>query len=1060
MPPRKKRAGSTSDVVILIVAVVAIVVLGFLFWKGVDRARRGEEPSRIPADQLPPGTRVVPGAKRPAASPARPLPAGAPRPTVKMDFSKPAPALPAPTAAPPAAVEIPLEMETGALPAALSVPPAPAIPPAAAGGQTARLLPLADTCIQAHLGTSPDRNAGRLGELPVKGNESFVLARYDLSAIRGWTVRRASWRARIRSGQPHTLGFTALRAPWEEGAHTPSEPPSRGATFRWADFNRTPWRADRPPFTHLLRGQPGYLFSVARPVRPSTAEDPWIEVPLNPVLVQALVSGAADSLAVSDEKGQLAGAFAIASREMPDESHFIEVEGAPLDFVPPAAPGSFVAHAHAALSHPKTVGMVLRWTAPGDDGNTGRAFRYDVRFAPAPAAFEKAAAAPPNAAPWPAEPGTAEQMVIEGLKPDTVYTFFLGALDEAGTAGPVTQIVARTAPALALPTVDKPPPFEAGSIEIAGGAAALRILSEFDGLDPGSGAVLDGPPEHAGARPAQTLLWDRGSRTIHLQAAAGETVGFQAMLSRLKEKFPPLSVRSAPFETSAGPALSLVFRFYEAGSAHHPTRRSPLAWHVDEMLPLEGRLDPEKSVLAGRMPDQAHHVVYAELAVPPGAAPGLYRGGLAFSDGKAPEINVLVLLKVLPVSMPAVPRFTVELQAPPILARQHHGKELTSRPQALEIENRYHRLANEHRAVLAVRPYLTQGAAAPWLCPALSGSGTGLAVQGWAAWDAQYAALLSGRLFAASNAPAVPLAHVWLPVFESWPTPLANGLACDDALTARPDGLPVFSGDPRQLEGCLSPGYRAAWAGVLGQYAAHFRERRVDRTAAHVWLVNVPTNTYRGQPPPWSLGQPFFRDDFLALEAYAKMVPPSAAPPVVFRVTVPDAAALAGYGWNPFRLLSVSDRNTAAWELLRRRAASSGARLWIQNDFMPLNETPLATAAGVLRSFLKGADGWAIREATAPAQEPGAGSPQALIRNGRACGLDAPLASLRLKAVRRLQQDIEYLLLLQDRMGWTREQLADFVQAAEPDIGDPYKMTGEHLARLRRAVQGRLEKSE
>ncbi|HOW98746.1 MAG TPA: hypothetical protein PK634_13270, partial [Kiritimatiellia bacterium] len=331
MSPRKKSTASTSDIVIFIAVLIAIVVVGWLFWKGVQRARHGRETSAIAPDQLPPGARVISGAKRAAVSPVRPLPPGAPRPTVKMDFSKPAPALPtAPTSAPPAAAEIPLEMETGALPRALSAPPAPAIPDSAAGWQTARLAPLADTCIQAHLGTSPDRNGGRLGELPVKGNESFFLARYDLSAIRGWTIRRASWHARVRSGQPHTLGFTLVRAPWEEGSHTLSDSPSGGATFRWAHFNRNPWRADRPPFTHLLRGQPGYLFSVARPLAPPSADNPWIEVPVNPILLQAMAAGLADSLAVSDEKGQLAGAFAVASREMPDEAHFIEVEGAPL----------------------------------------------------------------------------------------------------------------------------------------------------------------------------------------------------------------------------------------------------------------------------------------------------------------------------------------------------------------------------------------------------------------------------------------------------------------------------------------------------------------------------------------------------------------------------------------------------------------------------------------------------------------------------------------------------------------------------------------------------------
>ena len=63
--------------------------------------------------------------------------------------------------------------------------------------------------------------------------------------------------------------------------------------------------------------------------------------------------------------------------------------------------------------------------------------------------------------------------------------------------------------------------------------------------------------------------------------------------------------------------------------------------------------------------------------------PDLYRGTLTLADGKTPEVNLLVLLKVLPVSLPARPRFTVEWQAPPILARQYLGAELASRAQGV-----------------------------------------------------------------------------------------------------------------------------------------------------------------------------------------------------------------------------------------------------------------------------------------------------------------------------------------------------------------------------------------
>ena len=81
------------------------------------------------------------------------------------------------------------------------------------------------------------------------------------------------------------------------------------------------------------------------------------------------------------------------------------------------------------------------------------------------------------------------------------------------------------------------------------------------------------------------------------------------------------------------------------------------------------------------------------------------------------------------------------------------------------------------------------------------------------------------------------------------------------------------------------------------------------------------------------------------------------------------------------------------------------------------------------------------------------GLPQCLLYPG----VDAPVPSHRLKALRRAQQDIEMLILLQKKMGWTREQLGEFARKYLPGERGAYTPSADDLYALRYAVQELLK---
>ena len=193
--------------------------------------------------------------------------------------------------------------------------------------QQVRLYPTADTCVPTDPNSSKEVNFGAATELPLKGNDSVILARYDLDRIRGWTIGKVTWHGKLMRGQARALGFSALTADWEEGTGTLKEPSIGGATYRWADFKTKPWREEHTPLTHLIRGNGQSLTAYSSLPKAITEEDQWVSVQVDPIIVQALVAGAANTIAITDEKGQIGVPAIIASREDTNNCHYFEVEG-------------------------------------------------------------------------------------------------------------------------------------------------------------------------------------------------------------------------------------------------------------------------------------------------------------------------------------------------------------------------------------------------------------------------------------------------------------------------------------------------------------------------------------------------------------------------------------------------------------------------------------------------------------------------------------------------------------------------------------------------------------
>ena len=141
----------------------------------------------------------------------------------------------------------------------------------------------------------------------------------------------------------------------------------------------------------------------------------------------------------------------------------------------------------------------LAWTAPGDDGITGEATTYDVRYSTSNiTAGAWSTATQANLEPYPKLAGSPETFTVNGLTPATTYYFAIKTSDEAGNISGLSNITSETTVAIysISGNISGPGGFLAGNrtIYLSGAATATTTTAasgnySFPGLNNGSYTV-------------------------------------------------------------------------------------------------------------------------------------------------------------------------------------------------------------------------------------------------------------------------------------------------------------------------------------------------------------------------------------------------------------------------------------------------------------------------------------------------------------------------------------------------------------------------------------------
>jgi hypothetical protein len=127
----------------------------------------------------------------------------------------------------------------------------------------------------------------------------------------------------------------------------------------------------------------------------------------------------------------------------------------------------------------------LSWTAPGDDGSTGTATQYDIRYSTSSLSEASWDAATQVAGePTPSVAGTTENFEVTGLQPNTTYYFAIKTADEVPNWSGISNVVTKSTE----PEAD--PPVAVADLSVdASGSTTLTLGWTAPGDDGGSGTA-------------------------------------------------------------------------------------------------------------------------------------------------------------------------------------------------------------------------------------------------------------------------------------------------------------------------------------------------------------------------------------------------------------------------------------------------------------------------------------------------------------------------------------------------------------------------------------------
>lgn len=859
-----------------------------------------------------------------------------------------------------------------------------------------------DVWISAYPGEE-EFNMGAADRLKLKGIQEMALLDFDLTSLNGKKIEKARLYL-CNTGKKNKLrkiGISTVAFPWVEGK---SRGPFRdtigkGATFLYSSYKSQRWADERSDLTDATMGM-GYTWQHHTELRKE--EGDWWSVDIAPELVNALIAGKSYGLLIMDESGQTFANNYVFSRES-KHSPYIMITSTDIKKNKPLRPDaelvSSMEHAHIDYG-----AAVLKVHIRED------IFAFDV--------FIDNQEVPLWRIPKPGRKGALQEIILDWLPPEQKVTIKISAVDELGQRSEPAVVNGYLSKSLQRITFQDRPSngiIEKRNLNMSGdkepAARHFKVWAVPDvaKIDPISGHIIS--EAAAEGFDKENSIWSEDGNVITLTGVRGEVVGFQLCIETENRDFEDIEVRLSSLDNRGGARISAdSFNLYQV---HYVKVKDK--WYPELAVPMfDGKIDMK--IFQKSIENRRNQLIYIDLDIPSEITPGLYSGKIIIMRKDKSERSLAINLDVKDIVMPQKLVFVPELN-------MYKGPGTAGTEKFFQA----HRIAHEHRTVINRIPYSQDGRVHADMIPAITYSDGGEIKIDWADYDKRLGSLFDGTAFTKGGRKGIPVERFYLPFFENWPSELSSNYKYGITERRTQETISRHALDSPSLDEALTSEYKDRFVKIAREFKKHFEANGWSQTEFQFYLNNKWKWT--DSSSWWNLDEPLSYDDWMALKFYG----------VLFQ---------QAFGAKPSQFVFRSDISRQRWQhdwlngILNRMYVQSEdffrypdrARKLKKDGqikfsvYGSLNDIDLPnqqTVMWCMCAYIEGADGvlpWQSLGGTKAFAFP---DKNALIVNAKEeAGVDW-VVSLRVKALRRCQQNVELLAILERENGYNREQIRD-----------------------------------
>ncbi|MHC4269579.1 MAG: hypothetical protein ACYSTS_14060 [Planctomycetota bacterium] len=868
--------------------------------------------------------------------------------------------------------------------------------------KTARFDVVRDVWISAYPGEE-NFNMGASSKFKIKGIQEMVLIDFELSSLKGKKVESARlyFCDTNTNNKLRKIGISTVASTWIEGRSKGYfvDLIGKGATFSYSSYQRQKWAGNKSDLTDVTMGC-GYTLQYHTELQ--REKGMWWSVDVDPQLVQLLVIGKSHGLLIMDESGQTFTNNYVFSRESKGSTPYVVITFSEVQKKPPGKLEVELLPSYEN-AHMKFGAAILRVLIKEE------LLAFDM--------YINGKEVPLWKLPRPGAKGITKNIVLDWLPPEERIDIKILAVDEIGQRSAPTLVTGYSSKG--LPEVvlnncnendnkyNKKKQYDFGFVH----SSDLEIwaVPELTKIDPVSGGVLPGT-KNVGFDKLNPI-WNHDKNEISLLGIKGEIVGFQLVIEKdlgLPNEF---TFEPGDLIGNKGERISQnAFRFFRI---HYLNKGK--YWYPELAIPMQIKKLPvvkDKSFFKNRK----NQLVYVEFSIPYGIKSDSYKGSIkVYEHGKMVKL-LQVNLEVADIEMPKRLSFVPELN-------MYKGPGKVGTDKFYEA----HRIAHEHRSVINRVPYSQDGRIHEDMIPKISYIGNNRFNIEWSGYDKKLGPLFNGTAFANGDRNGIPVEKFYLPFFENWPTNINLHYKYNQIENKSQGTISRHALESPSINNGFTLEYKERFVSVVKEFIRHFEEKNWNQTEFQFYLNNKWK--WKGASSWWNLDEPISYDDWMALRFFGELFHHSkgnSSIPFIFRADISRPRWQHDWLNGILQRMYVQNKSLFLYsDRVRSLKDAGNINFSVYGSINDIESSNYETVLWCLRAFVEGADGVLPWQTLANSKAFYKPDRNALIVDAKKIlGIDW-VVSVRLKALRRGQQDVELLIMLEKKFGYKREQIRD-----------------------------------